>query len=111
MHYDKIRHALQLYMTMINIGPLEIGSALTKQIEAKREPHNFGLTNASQQVLRYIENLHGYCDSINSLRQILKSDAMLNVIAAHENVLQLLSHDRVRPYIDQHYDWTIEISV
>lgn len=85
-HANKVTNILRLYLNLINLTP--------PALDAHLDRSELRLLDARQQVLRYIESLHGYCDSINSLRLILKSHSMTGAMSAYECVVQRIHSTR-----------------
>lgn len=90
---SNIKNIFNIYSKLLNISPIE--THLPVILSQKWPPNRANnpqcdrrLLVARQQVLNYIENLNGYCDSINLLRCILKSAAMIGVMVAFDGILE-----------------------
>lgn len=82
---SRLSTIMSIYVKVLNLGPLEL------LMNAKNPIYNsyqFCILDSRQQVLEYIENLGGYCDSINLLRLILKSPAMINVMSVYGELIR-----------------------
>ena len=92
--YAKIASMLRLYLRLLNLAPpdnrsLELLNRLNNSLATNKSTSS-GLLDSRQQVLRYIENLNGYCDSIDLLRCTLKSAKIISVMGAFDDILQRL---------------------
>lgn len=89
----KIKFIFKLYKTLLLAGPLDFRvrpETKSKRAIVQHRASSVDLIQSSQQVLKYIESLPGYCDLINSLRLILKSASMINVMFAYNSVIALI---------------------
>lgn len=96
-HYEesstisKIKMIMRIYQTVLNASPLDCRLIYRKNSDSSHSYDKntlFNILIASQQVLDYIESLPGYCDLINSLRLILKSTRMVNVMIAYDTLIR-----------------------
>lgn len=81
--YARIKTILGIYWKLLNLSPLEFHMHSNDTIY---NPNEFDILNSRLQVLYYIENLDGYCDAINKLRLILKSQTMISVMTAFNKI-------------------------
>lgn len=83
-----LKTIFSIYFMMIRLSPLECHFSIPtiKSNETKSQP----LQYSRQQVLSYIESLDGYPGSINTLRLILKSETMIAVMGAYEQIVDQL---------------------
>lgn len=80
----RIKTILRIYWKLLNLSPLEFHINSSETIY---KPNSFDILNSRQQVLYYIENLDGYCDAINKLRLILKSQNMISAMTAFNKIV------------------------
>lgn len=82
-HHKRIKTMLSIYWKLLNISPIEL-HLISKDNHAD---NYIDILSSRLQVLHYIENLNGYCDSINRLRLILKSTPMIGVMIAYDKIM------------------------
>lgn len=80
----RIKTILRIYWKLLNLSPLEF---YINSKEAIYNQERFNVLDSRLQVLHYIENLDGYCDAINKLRLILKSQTMVSVMTAFHKII------------------------
>lgn len=89
-HLERDRMRLKRIMGIYTILLKRLPSPIILQPMAKQSisgcnlTQTISLSDARRQVLSLIENLGGYCDSIDLLRCILKSNHMIGVIDAYD---------------------------
>lgn len=83
---SRVQTVLRIYWKLIKLGPLCFHIQSTPMLNR----NIFNILTSRQQVLCYIENLNGYCDSINLLRLILKSETMINTMIAYEKIVEYM---------------------
>lgn len=86
---SRIETVLAIYSKLLSLGPLELHLVPKNGSDAK-----FDLLKLRLQVLHFIENLDGYCNSISMLRLILKSPTMIGAIFAHKSIIDALELGR-----------------
>lgn len=92
----RIRKIVKIYSMLMKLSPIEAQlrfgaqtTTSTNNLVRLFSEKNFCPLEARQRVLDLIENhLGGYCDSIHSLRCILRSNEMIGVIAAFSEVIK-----------------------
>lgn len=84
---NRLKTILMIYMKILNIGPLDYHLSDSSKSNRARNFHYPQVQYLRQQILNYIENLDGYCDSINNLHMILKSTAMISLMSAYEKIV------------------------
>lgn len=84
-HTTRIRTILSIYTKLLNLSPIEFHLTPQKVDQSMR---NCNILDCRLHILHYIENLKGYCDSINTLRVILKSSTMISVMRAYEKICE-----------------------
>lgn len=88
----RIKTILRIYWKLLNLSPLEFH---LNSKEAIYSQERFNILASRQQVLHYIENLDGYCDAINKLRLILKSQTMVSVMTAFNKIIREVEEKKV----------------
>lgn len=115
--FIKMRRILRLYEKLLKVSPLDFHLKLRgPKSSCRGQAVATDLNSTRQQVLFYIENLHGYCDSINTLRLIMKSPEMIRVIGAYETLAakwlawdQTVNESKVQPSIQimGAFEWSV----
>lgn len=80
----KMKTIWAIYSKVLKIEPINDQWNYKAQLE---QPADNDILRSRQQVLNFIENLNGYCDSISSLRLILKSHIMFHVLEAYRDIV------------------------
>lgn len=102
---NRIKRTVGIYRILLKLLPLEAHLELDSTAQAPRNElaklfreRHFNPLDARQQVLDLIEcQLNGYCDSIDRLRCILRSDTMLAVICAFDSIVRnIITHNDER---------------
>lgn len=92
----RLKAIMRIYQTVLKASPLNCRFSCGKNLDGTFLSESSTPTSvilASQQVLQYIESLPGYCDLINSLRLILKSTTMLNVMFAYTTLISMIKEN------------------
>lgn len=82
---SRIETVFAIYSKLLSLGPLEF-----HLIPKSGGDTRFDLLELRVQVLHFIENLDGYCNSIGMLRFILKSQTMIGVMFVHKSIMEAL---------------------
>lgn len=92
---SRIATVINIYHKILNLSPLSAQiSCSSVSGNFKLCPYNHGqlsMLECRQAVLDYIENLNGYCDSINILRLIMKSITMTGVMQAFDHITEKIT--------------------
>lgn len=91
-HRMRLKKMIDIYTIILRRLPSFIeGSPMAGRPNESRACHRVDLLDARQQVLNLIEQLGGYCDSIDLLRCILKSPQTIGVIYAYDVITKKLN--------------------
>lgn len=94
-HESRMATVMKIYHMILNASPLSAQISCPSGANSKLCPYNHGqltMLECRRAVLDYIESLNGYCDSINILRQIMRSHSMTGVMQAFDSISeQILS--------------------
>jgi len=96
----KVKNVTRIHSILLRLSPIEAQVNDSNWIRGQMLDRSKSLDGARQQVLRLIENLNGYCDSIDLLRCILRSNHITKVIIAFDEIVtkagtQLNEHKQV----------------
>lgn len=109
-HHLKLKTIWNIYLKLLRAGPLDLYWNYKQDTCSDKNDMKMKLIVSRQQVLSFIENLNGYCDSINMLRLILKSSTMIAVIEAYEDIVSEIEDQRLanaKLYkLDNHNKWS-----
>lgn len=84
----RLKKIMNIHCILMRCTPIEAQVNDCQWIRSSFSDQNKTLNRARQQVLRLIENLNGYCDSINLLRCILRSENFAQVILSFDEVVR-----------------------
>lgn len=94
-HHLKLKTIWNIYLKLLRAGPLDLYWNYKQDFRNDKNDNRRKLINTRQQVLCFIENLNGYCDSINMLRLILKSSTVIAVLEAYEDIVSEIEYQRL----------------
>lgn len=86
---SRIETIFAIYSKLLSLGPLEF-----HLVPKSGSDTRFDLLELRLQVLHFIENLDGYCNSIGMLRFILKSQTMIGVMFVHKSIMEMVLKTR-----------------
>lgn len=90
----KVKTIWSIYSKLLKIEPIDNQWNYRQLMIPKDDKlYGYNITQSRQQVLEFIENLNGYCDSINNLRIILKGHPMISVLGAYNDIV-----DKIEKY-------------
>lgn len=84
---ERLKKMTEIYSILLK-RPTPICALHPLMLHKPHEKTFQSLLDARQQVLRLIERLEGYCDSIGALRCILKSSHMIGVLYTFDEVMK-----------------------
>lgn len=84
----KLKRIMDIYARLVLVLPIEAQVNESHWIRGLMLDRCKSVGGARQQVLRMIENLKGYCDSIDLLRCLLRASHLVQVLEAFDEIIQ-----------------------
>lgn len=83
----KLKKMMNIHSILLRTSPIEAQANDSSWIRSFMMKRIKSLDKARRQVLKLIENLNGYCDSIDLLRCILRTDHIAQVMMAFDEII------------------------